>query len=832
MRGTTLVTAVGEERGLGKKGVGSLCSCPASYTLSSGGWVQQSGSGGSFSNQSSSSSYSENGTFATTNSDGAVHGTVEGGGSSNEEGHSSSTSTFGSGSVNESSSSGHGGTHFSRSESGTRSYAITNSADRLSGSFTSDDSTGTSFQYNRSTSGSGEYVSSSTGTTGYSFSGAGDYDSYGSWGGTSGTFTAYVAYGSTTEQTTYSTPGSTNGGWDLDHTVASSSGHGNGGYTYTGSGSACMSGGGSYTPMSAAASGGFSYGYSSSDSSGSGSYSNVDNFGFTFDASYNHETHQTEEVQMVGGAWSLASSSSGSSGHNPGYFVYGQDIDDMKISNVDLDDLYDLQPGGSWRIPWWSGSQHSMSMSQQSQLSSEQSGAVSFESVESVASLGSPADSQSGGLPSAASASFASSAVPAAPAAHAFSAPAFAVDSLLGSFARPTAEEVISAVRSKLGARAVATPMSSEAVDALFTADNRLNESFHSERAAQQRAVAKLSANPTTHVASVQAFNALRDAPNADWIPYKRLTWADFETSNRIPWDAQTMPELWFGKNNLITVKAQDSADITTRFSGHDQRQQLLLQYRNDARQYITTSVHYINRNLALAPNSEGAYVRVLTGVGATVTRSYYELDPQSIDESVSAFLDPAHTEINGNYQSTLKRTLAALQRQIDECRGRIERLGAQADGERERGLTSRLASTEQRIQTAGEELTRLEGRLAAGRGNLLTHEQGHFDITELYARMLRAELRSLRVAVIYIGGQAGKAEDLAKEMLAELAQARYTELRRLANAMNRQGYDAQVNHNENPNMQLLWNGRIRAALNLGDHVVDPRRILRALTGP
>ena len=452
----------------GKKGVGSLCSCPASYTLSSGGWVQQSGSGGSFSNQSSSSSYSENGTFATTNSDGAVHGTVEGGGSSNEEGHSSITSTFGSGSVNESSSSGHGGTHFSRSESGTRSYAITHSADRLRGNFTSDDSTDTSFQYNRSTSGSGEYVSSSTGTTGYSFSGAGDYDSYGSWGGTSGTFTAYVAYGSTTEQTTYSTPGSTNGGWDLDHTVASSSGHGNGGYTYTGSGSACMSGGGSYTPMSAAASGGFSYGYSSSDSSGSGSYSNVDNFGFTFDASYNHETHQTEEVQMVGGAWSLASSSSGSSGQNPHFFVYGQDIEYMKISNVSLDDLYDLQPGGTWRIPWWSGSQHSMSMGQQSQLSSEQSLGASFESVASVASLGSPAASESDGPSSAASASFASSAVPASPAAHRSFAPASAIDSLLASFARPSAESITSVAHQKLGTRACGTSMTSEEVDGVF----------------------------------------------------------------------------------------------------------------------------------------------------------------------------------------------------------------------------------------------------------------------------------------------------------------------------------------------------------------------------
>ena len=80
---------------------------------------------------------------------------------------------------------------------------------------------------------------------------------------------------------------------------------------------------------------------------------------------------------------------------------------------------------------------------------------------------------------------------------------------------------------------------------------------------------------------------------------------------------------------------------------------------------------------------------------------------------------------------------------------------------------------------------------------NLLMHEQGHFDIAELFARKLRKMFSEYKFKAITVG------KDIDYLFI-----------------MNKQGrnqfdldYDKKTNHSQNTNQQILWNKKIRVEL-------------------
>ena len=483
-------------------------STSVSYTISNGTWTLDDESyATSFAGSTFESSFTTGGTYAHSSTDGAVHGAVQYDGSTSQESHTSSESELSSSGVwqqTDSTSRSASGEHTrqSFSESGNRKYGGYNlDPDHpISGTFQNHSESSSDVTSETSSSGSGSgytqsgtSMSAASGTTSYSFNGQGTVWEACSTGVTTGPLNVHTEHGASWGYAHYRSLGS-DGFWHDNYSESESAGSGNGGYGYEGNGHAHVwsyeDNGWRGVDITVSASGGFAYGYSSSDtdssgsssSSGSGSYTYHDDFGFTLsgaiDDSRSRNIQDSQTAQFVNGHWELTDSSHERTGDpNPGYLGFGGSIENMSL-NVGLSNVY-----GMPSLPWPAPSML-MRTSGTSQVSSEESAAASLGSSESLASsmalssqpalisLTASTFSTSSAADAVCSAASASSAVPAAPAAHRSFTPASAIDSLLASFARPSADEVISAVRSKLGARAVATPMSSEAVDALFHAGN------------------------------------------------------------------------------------------------------------------------------------------------------------------------------------------------------------------------------------------------------------------------------------------------------------------------------------------------------------------------
>jgi hypothetical protein len=80
----------------------------------------------------------------------------------------------------------------------------------------------------------------------------------------------------------------------------------------------------------------------------------------------------------------------------------------------------------------------------------------------------------------------------------------------------------------------------------------------------------------------------------------------------------------------------------------------------------------------------------------------------------------------------------------------------------------------------------------------LLMHEQGHFDIAELFARKLRKAFTEYKFNTQTVGNDINKLFILNKEE------------RTAMDAL----YDKETNHSQNRQQQLLWNIKIKAELN------------------
>jgi hypothetical protein len=89
------------------------------------------------------------------------------------------------------------------------------------------------------------------------------------------------------------------------------------------------------------------------------------------------------------------------------------------------------------------------------------------------------------------------------------------------------------------------------------------------------------------------------------------------------------------------------------------------------------------------------------------------------------------------------------------------------------------------------------ESWVRRGTGGSLIHEQGHFDITEIFARKLRKRIREF----------VPRRGDLAHQL-----NLLYEEVERDREAMERL-YDEETRHSTDVARQAEWNGRIRAAL-------------------
>jgi len=85
----------------------------------------------------------------------------------------------------------------------------------------------------------------------------------------------------------------------------------------------------------------------------------------------------------------------------------------------------------------------------------------------------------------------------------------------------------------------------------------------------------------------------------------------------------------------------------------------------------------------------------------------------------------------------------------------------------------------------------------------LLNHEQGHFDITEIYARKFREELEAYQMVSV---------ERFAKENLGDKVNAIYT---RIMNEMfaHQNRYDEETNHSINSAKQAVWDSMIESDL-------------------
>ncbi|KPM31522.1 Hypothetical protein I595_2009 [Croceitalea dokdonensis DOKDO 023] len=86
----------------------------------------------------------------------------------------------------------------------------------------------------------------------------------------------------------------------------------------------------------------------------------------------------------------------------------------------------------------------------------------------------------------------------------------------------------------------------------------------------------------------------------------------------------------------------------------------------------------------------------------------------------------------------------------------------------------------------------------------ILSHEQLHFDITELYARKMRIELRK----TTFTENVKSEVKKIYKRILKELSDVQ-------------DQYDWETNFSRNPKAQMQWNQRIKAALERTANVVN-----------
>jgi hypothetical protein len=117
----------------------------------------------------------------------------------------------------------------------------------------------------------------------------------------------------------------------------------------------------------------------------------------------------------------------------------------------------------------------------------------------------------------------------------------------------------------------------------------------------------------------------------------------------------------------------------------------------------------------------------------------------------------------------------------------------------------------------------------AAKVAHILNHEQGHHDLTEAYAKVLRAELKSMRFAVwspVPKPGVPDVYRNLAANLLRMQAVPRLVVLNALMNNTHK-SYDKQTKHGNlgNPHPgQTIWDQALAQTLGSGES--DPNAIL------
>lgn len=88
----------------------------------------------------------------------------------------------------------------------------------------------------------------------------------------------------------------------------------------------------------------------------------------------------------------------------------------------------------------------------------------------------------------------------------------------------------------------------------------------------------------------------------------------------------------------------------------------------------------------------------------------------------------------------------------------------------------------------------------------ILAHEQLHFDITELHARMLRKELSQLRI------------NNNIRRRIEQINQRVNMDLDKMQNI-----YDSSTNHSNNTEVQLQWQRDVKEALKSLEEYADPK---------
>jgi len=327
-----------------------------------------------------------------------------------------------------------------------------------------------------------------------------------------------------------------------------------------------------------------------------------------------------------------------------------------------------------------------------------------------------------------------------------------------------------------------------------------------------------------------------------------QLNWLrDFQPSNRITWDAQVLPAISLGTTLPISELPQ-AGSLRCYLVRNDS----FVEYRRysdavaAADGIVKNSPRFLATRVVTGDNGKTGHVLdsdyVAPGHATFVKLQgqrpegagellVFALSPETIRENVFAFLVRANTLVQRDIHDALATTGNArleMIRQIEtrwvkDVRDRYFPSGVPANiGALQRNRATASAAGQRDVGMLEARLSRLHQGFDVTAAGLLQHEQGHFDIAELYRRALVSELETLRV-FMYVpvdlpANGLWKATQYAEGELQQLAASRARDVADYMKFFNESYYDSQqqASHNRDTMAQARWNRNLATLLRIG----------------